>query len=184
MNFLNPLKEFAFQRDLKKRLAETSRDSAFFNLTTARTIGILFNSADEAEYNKVSSFVRHLQSLGKTVKALGWTGYPVIPHYCHAMLSYDFITLKDINFYYKPTSKFAIEFIENQFDILIDLNVKPVNTMTYIASLSMAKFKVGLYTEGNQVYDFMLNYAEVENLNGFLKELLFYLETLQGSTKA
>lgn len=184
MNLLNPLKDFAFNRELKKRLAEMYREGKFFNMATAKTIGILFNSSEESDYNKVSSFVRHLQSQGKTVRAIGWTGYQEIPHFCHAMLSYDFLTLKDINFYYKPTAKFAQEFIETQFDMLIDLNIKPVNTMTYMATLSIAKFKIGLYSDGNQIYDFMLEYPEAENLNGYLKELLFYLETLQGSSQS
>ena len=61
--------------------------------------------------------------------------------------------------------------------MLIDLNLIPNISMMYIATLTKAKFKIGIFSDENkEVYDFMLQDMENVNLSDFLKELMYYME--------
>ncbi|OIP00420.1 MAG: hypothetical protein AUJ98_07695 [Bacteroidetes bacterium CG2_30_33_31] len=161
-------------------MSVVQRDRQFFNLETANTFGIIFDASDEANYNRVSSFVRHIQSKNKIVKAIGFINYKLYPHYIMQKITFDYITLKDINQLMKPVSRHSLEFIQQDFDILIDFNLLRNPILRYISGLSLAKFKIGRFDERDkEIFDFMIQGIEDQNTAVFAKEVLHYLEVLQ-----
>ena len=51
----------------------------------------------------------------------------------------------ELNSFYHPVSAETRSFINNRFDILIDINFENLFPLLYITSLSRAGFKVGLF---------------------------------------
>lgn len=177
---IKQFKSYLLEKNKEKERSKFQRVQEMMNFEKAYSIAVMYNASDEGNHNKVSLFVRHLQNMGKNVKAIGFLNYKMIPHYCHAKLSFDFITLSDINWFGKPGGKYVEDFLSSDYDMLIDLNLTPEQSMLYIASLANAKFKIGKFSEENKaIYDFMLQGMEDASLNDFLKELIHYMEVLK-----
>ena len=99
-----------------------------------------------------------LQNEKKEIKALGIVGYKDIPHYCYPKLSYVYLTLTNLNWFRKPTGEKLADFVKKDFDILINFDTTSDLTLQYIAALSRAKCKVGVFNEKHKdIYDMMLN---------------------------
>ncbi len=176
----NGIQTYFLRRDFKKKFGKRLRNRKFFNLDSAKTFGVVFDASSEANYNRVSSFVRYLQSHKKKVKAIGYISHKELPHYVMQDISYDFILHKNLNAFLKPTSIHAQDFINMEFDVLVDFNLYDNPVLRYVSGLSMAKFKIGFFNEANEeIFDFMLQGIEKDNMAEYVKEVLHYLEILQ-----
>ena len=99
-----------------------------------------------------------------------------MPFYLQPSLEFDFVTLKDINWYYKPKGVPVDNFINEDFDVLIDLVTNDCLPMEFLQALAHARFKVGKYNEDKKdVYDLMINVKEVKNINYLIEQVHHYL---------
>ena len=178
MGITKSIKSFVRNKQLALELDTISRNRAMINLHQAKRIGILYEVGDENSYRKISDLVRYLQGKGKIVKALGFVPFPLIPHYCNNMLSFDYYQKKEINWWGKPSNQFIKDFVHEEYDILIDLNLNNIPSLLYITALSVARFKVGLFNKENEkFFDFMIQIDE-PSMSDYIKHLVHYLEVL------
>jgi hypothetical protein len=173
------LKSWLLKREIRKGVADMQRNRSFHNLESARTFGVVFDASKEADYNRVSGFVRHIQSHHKQVKALGLIQAKEKPHFILERIAFDFITLKDLSFNLRPKNAFVKDFLEEEYDVLVDFNIKKHPVLIYLTALSHANFKIGLYDEEMKDYlDFMIQTDTKLEIAGLAKETLHFLETL------
>ena len=103
-----------------------------------------------------------------------------MPHYADITLSYNYLLKKDVSWYDFPTSSFTDEFLNKEFDLLIDLNFENIPALRTLTSYSLAHCKIGLNQgDDSDVFDFMLEGIPRDDINLFLKELLKYLELIR-----
>jgi len=179
VNFIENIRQsigsFFFRRDL----AKVSRTKQLVNMKDIKTIGIVYDASEEETYAIVSNFVRTFQEDQKIVRTLGFVNFRSLPHYCFPKLSYDYFTKRDLNIYYKPVNAKVNEFVKEEFDVVIDLCMKDCFPIRYVAGLSIAKLKIGLYGEKySGIYDFMLNVDNTISLTDFIKEITHYLNII------
>jgi hypothetical protein len=160
---------------LKKQLYFFSRNRYFSSFEKAETIGILFNATDKEEFDLTKKYIKYLRGLKKKVKSIGYYSTVHVPDTAYSKIEYDFFTVKDLNWYLRPTKVFVDNFIEEEFDILIDLNLKDDFPLFYISSLSKAKFKIGRLTDNIDLYDLMIEVEEGTGIKQFLKHVDHYL---------
>jgi len=174
------IKQWLLQRDLYKKLSRLQRNKEFFNLKKSKTFGVVFDASTEASYNRVSSFVRHIQSHNKIVKAIGFVDAKEVPHYIMQTISYDYVTRKDLDFALRPRTKFINDFFKQEFDVLVDFNLDNNPVLFYCSALSRAKFKIGMYNPDNEnVFDFLIQGIDEKSMARYAKEVLNFLETLE-----
>lgn len=155
------------------------------NLSKAKYIGILYVVGDENQYLKVCDFVKSLQDERKEVKAIGFVNNKAIPYYCYPKIAYDYFTIKDLNWFMKPSNSFVHDFINKEFDMLIDISIESCFSIQYIAGLSKANFKVGRYgINPLNFYDLMLQVDDKINLIDYLKYIKHYLTILNSNVYA
>jgi len=177
LGIIAKIKLYFLNRSIRKEQKQLRRQRKISNLEQAKSIGVVYNASTENDYSRAAGLIRHLQAQGKMVKSLGFVSYKDLPHYLPAKLSFDYITLKDLNWYNKPNSKFIDDFKNYEFDILIDLNLSGNDSLRYVVTLSRAKFKIGLFNEEQkEIYDFMLEGIPQGKVSLYIKELLHYLE--------
>lgn len=177
MSLLTKSKQFFLDSTIKKELRSRTRKVKISNLALAKSIGVVYDASTENDYNRAAGLIRHLQAQGKMVKSIGFVKYKDLPHYLPAKLNFDYITLKDVNWYGKPDNKFVTDFKNYDYDILIDLNLGGNQSLKYVVALSQAKFKIGLFNEQEKdIYDFMLEGIPSGKISLYIKELLHYLE--------
>ena len=70
-------------------------------------------------------------------------------------------------------------FINEKYDVLLDLNINDHFSLKYISALSKADFKVGKFsTLGVEIYDMMIDSDNTKTLKYFLKQVDIYITML------
>jgi len=150
------------------------------NLENAKKIGILYSLDDVPDYDKISQFVSELQHDHKDVRALGFVKNKSLVNRFLPKLSFDFFSVKDISWFYKPLHSKLKDFIEKEFDLLIDLSVTENFPLKYIAGLSHSFCKIGRFSEENlNYYDLMIDIKSSSTLEDYLGQVRHYLTIIK-----
>lgn len=177
MQFVEDIKQKVGDFFFKRELKSNPRQREVHNLHTAQSIGILYDATERADMLKVSEFVNALFQTKKDVKALGFVNLKELTHHHMPMLQFDFFFLKDLNWYYKPQNYIIKNFVEKDYDILINLCDSTCIPIKYLAGSSQAKFKVGKFEEDIDLYDMMIDVKE-NTLSALIKEIHHYLTVI------
>ena len=170
---------------LKGQLFTHKRDRKVISLNDAVTIGILFDPTDKEDYELVRKYVNYLKEMKKKVKAIGFYHTKEVPASTYSKLEFDYICLKDLNWYYYPSGVIIENFINEDYDILIDLNVNDHFPLHYISSLSKAKFKVGKNSgKGTSIFDMTIETGKDKGVKFLLRNLDTYLLMLNRKEEA
>lgn len=172
------IKQFFGTRLIRQQLALQKRNlqQAKFSFDEAKTVGILFDAANPDDFELVKRYVVYLREHRKKVKVLGFFSNKQIPALTYSKLEYDFFTLKELNWFGKPTTHILDNFINEEFDLLIDLNIHDHFPLKYIATVSKAKFKVGKYSEADLgIYDMLIDSDNTKTLKYFLRQVDTYV---------
>lgn len=160
------------------------RQKTVFCFSQAINVGVIYDATEIQDLNKVKQLVKVLKEDHKNVKTLGYVNDKTTKDFQQSRLGVDFFLNTDLNWHLKPENHIVENFISEEFDILIDLNMELALPLVYIACKSKAKFKVGRYDENcNEIYDLMLQIGKGADLNEFISQLKHYL-TLINNTNA
>ena len=172
--------QYYFNKDRLK----TIQVHGMVNLPEAKRIGILYTLDDMPDYDKVSVFVNQLQQDHKEVKALGFVKSKNLVERFLPKLSFDFFSKKDINWFYRPIHSTVKDFIEKEFDLLIDLSLADTFPLKYVAGLSRAVCRVGRFSEDNMYYyDLMIDAKPAVTFDEYLFQICHYLTIIKTNEK-
>lgn len=168
----------------RKEQQQNGQTRRLTNLRDARRIGIIYPLNNVPDYDRVSEFVSELQRDHKEVKALGFVKNKSLVSRFLPKLSFDFFSKRDINWFYKPVHTQVKDFIEKEFDILIDLSMSDNFPLKYIAGLSNALCRVGKFSEENKdYYDLMIDSTPAMTTDDFLGQVRHYLTIINSHAK-
>lgn len=168
----------------RKEQRQKDRSCQLTNLREAKRIGILYTLDDVPDYERVSEFVSRLQGESKEVKALGFVKNKNLVQRFLPKLSYDFFSKRDLTWFYKPIHSQVKDFIEKEFDLLIDLSIRDNYPLKYISGLSNALFRVGCFSNENlNYYDMMIDLKPTMNADDYLGQIQHYLSIINSNEK-
>jgi len=158
---------------------ETKRNLKPINLQSARTVALLYYLYDEATYKLMDSILAKINELNLKVRVVAYTNQKFNPHYFIPKISQDIITGKDVSWRFQPQKGFVKEFIETEYDILIDLSLEDHLPLLYCAALSQAGLKVGRFQEDHELfYDLMIQAGPDETIDSFATQVIHYLSKI------
>jgi hypothetical protein len=161
---------------LRRESSRVRRVRKVINLARASSIGVLYYLPDEPTYRKISKYVKKLQDSGIKVKALGYVHSKRLTGQFLPKLSYDFLYPAGLNWQFKPVAQAAKDFIDEEFDILLDLSVEDYIPLLYITGVSRARFKAGLKSDRRSRYlDLMIDLGEKDGLDELIEQVDHYL---------
>ena len=174
---LGSIRTYFFEKEKKKRTPSGIPVNTGFQLNRKNHFGLLIDAADIDNRSVVSNFAEELRRNGNRVKILGF-----IDGKMEGMgLSFDVITSADLTRVAKiPKSLVAESFMEQPFDILINLSIHQNHkALEYIASVSKASFKVGSWYQqlGEHPYDLCVD-AGTASLKEWIEELMTTLQKI------
>jgi len=176
-----------FQKRAQKYLCTSEREHRFVSYDKAKTVLLLFES-DYSEKNPVvRKIIYNLQQDGKKVVAWGFVNKKEVMS--SILLDFRIINLKQIDFFQKPITSFVNELKNMEFDLLIDLSLKPLLPIEYLAVYTNASCKTGLRKNELPVYDFMLDLENIQASEDpaenpidemcLFNQIIFYLKNIQ-----
>jgi hypothetical protein len=175
LSFIDNIKKNYASRQIKNDAKNISRQKVAVNIDAAKTIGIAFQFTDKDDFELLKKYVLYLRELKKKVKVIGYYTTKEEPGISYSKVDYDFFGKKSHNWYGKPTDHIVTNFIDEAFDIFIDLNMNDESVLTYIAAMSKAKFKLGRFEEGDYIHDLLFESPKEKGLKFFLRQVDTYL---------
>jgi hypothetical protein len=161
---------------LERKVKHVNRKKTVHNLDSARSIGILFKiNHDPKKMETVMAFINKLSSKKRKVIGLCYFEKKNIPPYYLHLNGLNVFSKNDLTWYYTPKRQYIKDFINNSFDVLIDLSLEDSFEIDYIARLSKASFKIGRFSANNDISDLMIN-IQNPNINVLTKEVYHFLE--------
>jgi hypothetical protein len=158
---------------------EMDRKQKQVNLDSASTLVLLYHLPDEATYKVAESIVVRFSEMNLKVRVVCFTDLKIIPHYFIPKISQDIFTAKDLNWRYQPQKPFVKDFIETEYDILIDLSLTDHLPLLYCVGMSKAGLKVGRFQEDHQLfYDLMIHPSANETIDSFAEQVIHYLSRI------
>ncbi len=166
---------------IRRLLKSRKRNKKVYNLSTARTIGIVFDGTNPKNFDGVYDFYKSLKERNIKVSILGYVHSRDIPNNFLIRKNIQFFTTKEVNWYYKPKNTEALKFANKKFDILINLDLNNEKVINYIVSISMARFKVGRFVKGDSYNDLSIRMDQEPTLEYFIQQIWHYLELINRS---
>lgn len=163
---------------LKKNSKKMERETRVHNFKTARTAWIIFDASMENSFPVVHAFRKFLKSEKIECNIIGIVEDKEVPSEMLLRDKYQFITRKDLNWYYKPKGEVSENFWQSAPDILFDFTFKPQLEVQYLVQLSNARFKVGCFTEDDNDYDLMIKPDGPCNLEYFVDQIKHYINMI------
>jgi len=174
-------------RLIKKRLLKNSlkkykhfREKQMISLEQVRTMSIVCQITDKNSYTEIYDMFSKLHSPKRTIWLMGYIDESSVPYYCLQQLSADFFSKKQLNWYGKPNFVQFEDFVNKDFDILIDFSKNDLPPLQYILSTSNAKLIVGANKYAQNLYDFFIHDETEPNHLQLLKIIHDYLHKLTG----
>ncbi len=169
---------------LKNKLAHTKRKVHYSNMNQVKKIGIVWDASKTDEFQSLSKFCQKMHESKIDVKILGYFSGKNLPNQYTAIRFLTCIKKNELNPFYHPVSSETNTFINNKFDILIDINFNRLLPLQYISSLSNAGFKVGLFESENgySPFDLMMEIKGPVNIENYLLQVMHYLEMINSGT--
>ncbi len=145
------------ERLLKKKSSRVMRSC---NIDDAKSIGMLCVIKNRSDYEAIVKIIEMIKSDISTqkVKILAFYPFKDEPFFLKSRLGLDFFTIHDLNYYAFANNIIVRNFINESFDVLIDLNPDKVIPLRLVLQFSKSTFKVGRFSiENKRYYDLMID---------------------------
>jgi len=175
---IGSLKNYLLKRCLKKN--KPSREKQMVSLDQVKTMGLICQISDEESYKDIHALFSKLHSPKRSVWLMGYIDEKRVPYYCLQQLSADYFSKKEVNWCGKPSFVQLQDFINKEFDILIDFSRNDLPPLRYVLSTTSAKLLIGANEYAQNLYDiFIKDENKMDHLK-LLKTIHDYLLKLTG----
>ena len=182
MKLFGKFRLYVGSRSLRKMIEKNARNVSYSNINDVKNIGLVWDASDPKEFKTISAFHTKMGQRGINVKVIGFYDQKELPGDYTAIHYFTCLKRNDLNYFFKPSTPESDVFMDEKFDVLIDLNFKNVFPLLYITSMSRGSIKVGLYTEDSSApFDLMIDQIEPA-VNDYLEQVVHYLEMINNTT--
>jgi len=164
---------------VKRKLKNVSRKLQFNNLSSAKTVGLIFSIKNKSDFDNAKEYAKELESLDKKVTLLAYVLKPEeIGNPYFGQDKYIFYSDKHFTKFGKIKETCISDFANTEFDILINLSEKNYFYLEYIFALSKAHFKISGIADCKYA-DFTLSCNFTKGFKNFTSQLNHYLNTIK-----
>ena len=169
---------------LSKKVANLKKKVYYSNFSQVKSIGIVWDASRPIEFASLTKFYQKMHELKIEVKIYGYYPGKNLPDQYTAIRYLTCIKKDEINFFYCPVSSETRKFINNPFDILIDINFEKRFPLKYVTTLSNARFKIGLFDHepSHSPFDLMMEIKNPVDIGLYLSQIICYLEMIKDKT--
>ncbi|HXH17552.1 MAG TPA: hypothetical protein VNJ07_00595 [Chitinophagales bacterium] len=142
----------------------------------ASTIGLLFDGTKQENMEPAKRYHQFLRSQNKKVHLLCY----IEKERPGESLPFDYLTKKNLNWCFIPEHPKADDFINNRFDLLINLSTHDCLPLEYISSLAKSKLRIGRFIpEKTFCNDLMIDLKGNNDVNYLISQVEHYLRMIR-----
>ncbi len=172
---INSFKTKQLIKHIDQSVLGRTKNKVACNLNEVKTIGIVLDAKQEHFVKYAIQYASQQKKEGKTVSVLAYApkNFTIEGLPC--------FTKNDINWYCKPVNPIVVDFINQDFDILLNFCPDELLPLESICALSSAKFIIGnSLNHLHSYYDILLKLNNSNAPSSFIENVHHYL-TLQSS---
>ena len=154
------------------------RSVGIITLANAKSVGILWNPIDEESVETYESLRKILTEKGIKAFGIAFIGSKRGKETLSTISNSWLMNRGNITWFGKPKNGEGIQFIQQKFDILIDLSLQKSIPLQYILIHSTAKFKVGWKGVDPNLYDLEIDVSANPRCRFLMEQIIYYLEKL------
>ena len=147
-------------------------------LKDSKNIGILWNPVDEGSIETYEYLRKALQTKAIKPTGLAFVGSGRELETLKTITHSGFLLKKNIRWFGRPKNSSGIQFIQEPFDILIDISAFKTIALRYIVVHSWATFKVGWEGSEPNYYDLNIDITEKPQCRYLMEQIIHYLENI------
>ena len=165
---------------LRKKFARMKRIKFKGNISSAKTMGLVWDASKPDDFTVLSRFHQKMLERNIDLRIISYYPGKEVPDRITAIRYLTCLKQQDLNYFFRPSSPEAEQFIKTPLDILIDLNFRDNFPLEYISSLSNAGFKVGIFNNKYHTnpFDLMMEVRDTTDINDYLSQVIHYLEMI------
>lgn len=172
MGIFKSIQNYFYNSSLNKHLKKKVEQSPT-NFKLAKSIGILFDASDVDQQKIVLEYADTLRHKGKQVRLLGFFD----DKNPREDVAFHHFNKKDINWYMLPKGTEVTNFLESNFDILLNLTLYHHKSFEYLTAAAKANLRVGPYgKDKTHCYDLMIDANQNNSLNNFIGQVDYFLK--------
>jgi hypothetical protein len=175
--FKKIIRFFANKR-LFKFYQSQQRSTRIKTLNNSKSIGILWNPADEGSIDTYESLRKTLQIKGIKSTGIAYIDSNREMETLATITHSGFMHRRSVKWFGRPETGDGIQFIQEPFDILIDLSIFKTVALQYILVYSQAIFKVGWQGTEPNYYDLNIDVSQNPQSRYLMEQVVYYLENI------
>jgi len=162
---------------LNRKIRLLNRKRKIYNFDTAKKAGLIFTCASEDDFIAVKDFKKYLEEKNIKTSALGFINDKQIPDHLLLRTGFNFFSLKNLDWYFRPKNQFINDFTNERFNILFDLSLTYHFPVHYIVTLSPAEYKIGRLCN-TEDYDLMIETGKNKQIAYLVEHIKHYLNMI------
>jgi hypothetical protein len=166
------------EKMLAKKYKTLVRQKQTHNFNTAKKAGIIFTAGNPEDFRQIKEFSKYLTNLHIETTVVGYLNADIISDDLLFLGNISIFCNKDLDFFFRPTHKDALDFMSKKFDLLFDLSLTDHFPSRFISSLSPAVFKAGRFSEDTTYLDFMIDIHSKPNTEFLIEQIKNYVSIL------
>ena len=180
MKLWDDIRNYFYKRNLAERVAGLKVERVIINLDDTKTVGIIYDSTNPDNDIIITKFAGGLRKDGKTVDILGFVNDKKIDHKADIIV----FNSKNLAWTRVPVDERVEAFAGKNFDILLACFIGENFPLEYVAAISNARWRVGVYDENKtDRYDMMINLGDKNDIQYFLEQATYFLKQIQYDSK-
>ena len=168
--FWNKIKDFSTKKIVKKKLLNVKHLASDISI---KKVGIVF---DETYFYEKEALIKELVKNGIREDAISFIVFKNVIKK-NEIFDYSVFSHKDLSWNATFDKKEVVDFVSQQFDLLISYYDTEKAALLLVTHLSKASFKVGFASVDKRLNHFMID-TNAENYKVFTDELFKYLKIL------
>jgi len=160
------LKKRVVYWQLGRLVKSRKRTKRFVNLNHAKNVGIIWNENDRAAYEMLKKYLNENKIPSKDI--------------CYSTSQREItFSPKDFSFFGKPKNPAIDEFINERFDLLLDISLADSWAVQIVRALSHASFKAGWSLATPNYFDFSVDVSQRRDAYFLAEQLIHYLNEIK-----
>ncbi len=161
---------------LGRQLKKAASGHHTCNYENANSIAVVFDVSRLENLKPVKKFYQKLRSGNKTVHLLGYVERLKEGQ----SLSFDFMTLKNLNWVFIPEHPKATDIMQGNHDILISLCTEKCIPLEYVSAMSNAAYRVGRFIPDKTFcFDLMIDLQGNKDITYLISQVDHYLQIIR-----
>lgn len=181
MKLIEDIKNFFGRLQLQREMKSKPLKRNLVSFAEVNHVGIVYN-ADQKEHEQlVAKYAADLRAEGKKVFMLGYVDAKQLPHTKKFLLNSEFFWREKLNGVNLPIKGKIGQFLQLEFDLLLNLYQEPILPLQAIAAYSKAKYRVGAHINGGlDYYDAMIDLGQRNtDFKYLIEQIDFYLRNIK-----